>query len=221
MEGYFLKDARKDIIFRDADYEEKFRIKDGDSIKITVAYDGEEIVRRCRWIDEAHMNVGSTPFHMDEFMERQTAAGNRYEPVPNLEPMLDILFVEPGQKPRDVQIPISMSALRELVGGQLDIAPFGFRAATVHGLTGPAPSGKSAAFAICGLNDGQLASLHPYSAQQYKRELALREQAGAEKKPSVAVQLSQAKKAVAARDAAGNKDAQAKTAGRRISGEAL
>ncbi len=213
-------DARKDIIFRDADYREKFRIKDGDSIKITVAFDGEEIIRKCRWIDEAHLNVGTTPMHRDEFMERQTAAGNKYEPVPNPEPTLDILFVEPGQQPRDIQMPISMAALRDLLGGQPDISPLGYKAAVVYGITGPFD--KSGAYAVFGLNGDHLASLHPYSAQQYKREFALREQvAEANRKPSIAERLSDAKKAAAEINAAGAKEAAARNKARKAKVETL
>lgn len=113
-----MPDFRKDIIFRDTDYKEKFRIKDGDSIKITVAYDCEKLIRKCRWLDEAHMNVGSTCFHMDEFMEKATRVGNKYEPVPNQEPKLDVVIAESGKPPRDAVIDMSAAAIRELLGGE-------------------------------------------------------------------------------------------------------
>jgi hypothetical protein len=190
-----LIDARKDIVFRNTDYKPLFKIKDGDSIKITVAYDGEELVRKCRFLDETHMNVGSTCLHMDEFMERQTRVGNKYEPYPT-EPKLDILFVEPGQKPRDIEIPINMGALRELVGGQLDIVPLGYNTAIVCGITGSGAFDKSSAFAICGLNGDKLTSLHPYSAQKYKLEYTPQEKSSTVIKPSIHELLDDAKKAV-------------------------
>jgi hypothetical protein len=192
-----LIDARKDIVFRDENYKPKFTIKDGDSIKITVAYDGEEIIRKCRFLDESHMYVGSTCLHMDEFMEKQKRVGNKYEPVPNPEPMLDILFAERGQIPRDVEIPISIDALCELVGGPLDLAPLGKDAMIVRGITGSGTYDKSGAFAICGVNGENLTSLHPYQAQRYKLEYTPREQPAAvitEKKPSLIGRIAEAKK---------------------------
>ena len=205
-EDHAMTDARKDIVFRGEDYKEKFRIKDGDRIKITVAYDGEEIIRKCRFLDEAHMFVGSTCLHMDEFMERQTRVGNKYEPV-HTEPKLDILFVEPGQKPRDLEIPIDINALRVLVGGEPAMAPLNDHAVIVKGLIGGDVNKKSGAFAVCGLNDGALSSLHPYWAQKYKLEFAPRDRE--EKKPSIKEQLAGAQKAAAElnRVAAGDRPA--------------
>lgn len=167
-----MVDARKDIVFRDENYREKFRIKDGDSIKITVAYDGEVHIRKCRFLDETHMNVGSTCFHMDEFMERQRRAGNSYEPVMNGEPTLDILLVEPGQTPRDVSIPIHMAALSALIGGSVVVSPLNDHAAMVKGNAANDAMGKDVVFAICGLNGDMLTSLHPYWAQKYRRDYA-------------------------------------------------
>jgi hypothetical protein len=166
--------ARKDIIFRDEHYHEKFRIKDGDSIKITVDYDGEELVRKCRFLDAAHMEVGSSSntYHMDEFMERQTQAGNVYEPVPNPAPTLEVLFVEAGREPRETQVPIRITALRELVGGPLAMIPVGDTEAVVFANPGDGAFDKSGTFAVCGLNDGNLASILPYPARLFKRELS-------------------------------------------------
>jgi hypothetical protein len=190
-EANLLIDARKDIIFRDEHYKEKFRIKDGDSIKITVAYDGEELIRKCRFLDEAYMNVGSTCYHMDEFMEKQTQVGNKYEPVPNPEPKLDIIYAEPGLPVQDMEIPISLTALRELLGGQLEITPLDKSTAIVRGRHG------NGSIAVLGLDGDNLTSLHPYKAQMYKHGLAKRARAAAEKKPSIQEQLSDARKAVA------------------------
>jgi hypothetical protein len=76
-----MKDVRKDIIFRDTDYKEKFRIKDGESIKVTRGYDGEVVLRKCRFIDEAHVKVGNDYFHIDEYAEKSARAGNETEPI--------------------------------------------------------------------------------------------------------------------------------------------
>jgi len=163
-----MTDARRDIIFRDADYKEKFRIKDGESIKIIVAYDGEELIRKCRWIDEAHMDVGSTPFHMDEFMEKAARVGNKYEPIPGQEPKLDVLIAEPGKPPRDAEIPMRHAAIREIIGGEPEIVSEGKFSATIKGVNG------NGAILVCGINGSELTSLHPYVAQTQKRELAAR-----------------------------------------------
>ncbi len=219
-------DARKDIIFRDSAYNEQFRIKDGDSIKITVAYDGEELVRRCRWLDETHMEVGSAGcLHMDEFRDKQAAAGNKYEPVPNLKRKLDILFAEPGQPPRDAQISVNraVSALRKLLGGPLIMQTISNYAVKVWGNVGPGLYDKSDAFAICGLNNDNLASLHPYTARQYKREIALRMQVEneAEKKPSLKDLISEGKKKIAENSASAGIGIPNQAISRKRTGEAI
>jgi len=156
-----MPDVRKDIIFRDTDYKEKFRIKDGDSIKITVAYDGEVLIRKCRWIDEAHMNVGSTPFHMDEFMEKQTRVGNKYEPLPGQEPKLNVVIAETGKLTRHIEIPMTYAAMRELLGGKPEIVSTDKSSAVVTARNG------NGSVIVCGLHGGDLTNLHPYVAQRH------------------------------------------------------
>ena len=163
--------VRRDIIFRGSDYKEMFRIKDGDSIKITVAYDGEELIRKCRWLDEAHMDVGHTCYHMDEFMEKQTRVGNKYEPIPGKEPKLDIVVAEPGCAPYYAEIPMSNIALRNLLGGEPEII---FKDKSVANLMGVNGNGTIVAFGVRG---DYLTSLHPYIAQSEK--LAFAERASA------------------------------------------
>jgi len=197
-----IPDTRRDIIFRDADYKEKFRIKDGDSIKITVAYDGEEIIRKCRWLDEAHMNVGSTCFHMDEFMEKQTRVGNKYEPVPHQEPKLDVLIVEPGKPPHNAEIVMSLAAMSKIVGGTPEIVGINKDMAIVNNTYG------NGTFLICGMSDGQLTSLHPYAAQMKKRELENRVAARNEPdKLTLADRLETGKAKAAEHNAAGSRAA--------------
>ena len=161
-----MRDARNDIIFRDANYDVMFKIKDGDSIKITVAYDGEELVRKCRWLDETHLNVGDTCFHVDEFMEKQMKVGNRYEPVPGQEPVIDVVIAEPGKPPRYAELPMNRAAIREAIGGEPVVVGEDRFYALVRGGGG---NGTVIAF---GIKDGNLTSLHPYTAQTLKRELA-------------------------------------------------
>jgi len=163
-----MPDARKDIIFRDADYKEMFRIKDGDNIKITVAYDGEELIRKCRWIDEAHMNVGSTPYHMDEFMEKLTRVGNKFEPIPGQEPKIDVVIVELDGKPYDATIPMKYGALRSILGSEPKITQQDKSSAVLEGKSG------NGSVIVCGVSDGNITSLHPYVAQTRKRDLAAR-----------------------------------------------
>jgi hypothetical protein len=191
-----MKDARKDIVFRDENYKEKFRIKDGDSIKITVGYDGEELIRKCRFLDEAHMNVGNgNCYHMDEFMEKQAWAGNTYEPVPGLEPKLDVVIAEPGKPPRDAEIPLSLAALREIIGGEIEFVSKDKFCAVVQGANG------NGTVVALGVNGGDLTSLHPYDAQQQKRDLAERIPAAVEKKPTLAERLEAGKLKAAAHNA--------------------
>jgi hypothetical protein len=194
-EPILVFDARKDIVFRDERYKEKFRIKDGDSIKITVAYDGEEIVRKCRWLDETHMYVGSTCLHIDEFMEKQTRVGNKYEPVPNQEPKIDIVVAEPGKPPHDAEIPMGMLPLCEIIGGDVEVVSILRNTAVVKGI------GGNGTLVACGLSGENLTSLHPYEAQIYKRDLAERSPVPAEKKPKTLTQrLEAGKKKAAAHD---------------------
>ena len=159
-------DARNDIIFRDANYDVMFKIKDGESIKITVAYNGEELIRKCRWLDEAHLNVGDTCFHVDEFMEKQTKAGNKYEPIPDMKPVIDIVIAGPGSPPRYAELPMNRAAIKDAIGGEPVIVGEDRSYALVRGMNG------NGVVLACGFKDGNLTSLHPYTAQTLKRELA-------------------------------------------------
>ncbi|MCL2516934.1 MAG: hypothetical protein FWF15_00080 [Oscillospiraceae bacterium] len=194
-----MKDVRRDIIFRDEDYKEKFRIKDGDSIKITVAYDGEELIRKCRWLDEAHMNVGSTCYHMDEFMEKQMRIGNKYESIPDQEPKLDVVVAEPGKPPRDAVIPMTSAALREITGGEPEIIGKDKYSASVEGKNG------NGTVVICGISENYLTSLHPYVAQTKKHELAAAQE---NFKPTLADRLESGKAKAAEHNSAANKPPQ-------------
>lgn len=167
-----LEDKRKDIIFRDSDtYKEMFHIKDGDSIKLTLAFDGEEVVRKCRWIDEVHLYVGSTSYHIDEFATVMARNGNKYEPVPPGEPMLDIIAAKYGEPLKDAVVPMTEAAIRKLVGGD-------YTSEVLRNFDGKYTFGAllrgKVGMAVCGLGDDgkTLTSLHPYNAQMYKRELA-------------------------------------------------
>ena len=75
-----LRKARKGIRFIDPNYNEKFRITDGDLIRITHP-DGEQNIRPCRYIDDYHVEVGRTVYHICEFAERMEQNGNTVIPL--------------------------------------------------------------------------------------------------------------------------------------------
>ena len=187
-----MPDARREIVFRDERYKEKFRIKDGESIKITVAYDGEELVRKCRFINETHLTVGSSAFHIDELMERMKRVGNTCEPIPGQEPKIDIVIVQLGKPAREAEIPISRAAMREILGGEPEIV---CKDKFTASLTG---NGGGGTLIVCGINGGNLTSLHPYDAQKFRLELAERPAASASKKPPTLAERLDAGRAKAA-----------------------
>jgi hypothetical protein len=186
-----MKDVRKDIIFRDGDYNEKFRIKDGESIKVTLAnpFPGEPdvVTRKCRWIDETHTKIGSEHWHNDEYAEKSARVGNKIEPLPSFEPTIDILTAEYGEELRHIEIPMTEEAVKELVGPKLFkhyhgdeyvLEPLYVDGQGVNGEYGQRINAMIVrghdAIAVCGVGgDGNtLTSLHPYSEQTYKRELS-------------------------------------------------
>ena len=75
-----IEKARQDIRFVSSDYKELFRLPDGEQITI-IQSDGARQNFVCRYIDEAHVEVGDNLFHVCEFAERMERAGSRYEPT--------------------------------------------------------------------------------------------------------------------------------------------
>ena len=75
-----IRQARRGIRFITPNYEEKFRIADGDKIRITLS-DGEQIERSCRYIDDYHVEVGDNLFHICEFAERMEQNGSKVIPL--------------------------------------------------------------------------------------------------------------------------------------------
>lgn len=53
----------KEIRFIDPHYNERFKIKDGEQILISYP-DGEKKALTCKFIDEYHVIVGHTPYHI-------------------------------------------------------------------------------------------------------------------------------------------------------------
>lgn len=78
LDGH-LEKAEKGIRFIDSNYNELFKIPDGDKILITLS-NGERLERTCRYIDEYHTEVGNNLYHICEFAERMEQNGSTYEP---------------------------------------------------------------------------------------------------------------------------------------------
>ena len=79
LDGH-MRQARRGIRFIKPNYEEKFRIPDGEKIRITLS-DGEQIERTCRYIDDYHVEVGGCCFHICEFAERMEQNGSSVVPL--------------------------------------------------------------------------------------------------------------------------------------------
>ena len=75
-----LRNAENGIRFIDPNYNEKFRLGDGDKIKIHYAW-GEDEIKTCRYIDVYHLEVGSNLYHIAEFAEKMAAGGHSCEPL--------------------------------------------------------------------------------------------------------------------------------------------
>ena len=75
-----IKNAEKGIRFITPNYEEKFRIPDGDKIRIQLS-DGKTLDQTCRYIDEYHLEVGRNLYHICEFAERMEQNGNNVIPL--------------------------------------------------------------------------------------------------------------------------------------------
>lgn len=75
-----MRQAERGIRFIDPHYKEKFRIKDGDMIRITCT-DGSSMDRVCRYIDDYHVEVGHNLFHICEFAERMEESRNKVIPL--------------------------------------------------------------------------------------------------------------------------------------------
>lgn len=76
---HHIEEARKDIRFIDSGYKELFRLPDGEQVTITLA-SGEKLEETCRYIDETHLEVGRSLYHICEFAERMERNGNTYAP---------------------------------------------------------------------------------------------------------------------------------------------
>lgn len=75
-----IRSAEKGIRFITPEYKEKFRISDGEKIRITFS-DGEVKDRVCRYIDDSHVEVGDDLYHICEFAERMEQSGATFIPL--------------------------------------------------------------------------------------------------------------------------------------------
>lgn len=75
-----IRSAEKGIRFITPEYKEKFRINDGEKIRITFS-DGEVKDRVCRYIDDSHVEVGDDLYHICEFAERMEQCGATFIPL--------------------------------------------------------------------------------------------------------------------------------------------
>lgn len=75
-----IKKAEQGIRFITPDYAEKFRIPDGDTVRI-IPPEGEPWERVCRYIDDYHLEVGDNLYHICEFAERMEQSGNTVVPL--------------------------------------------------------------------------------------------------------------------------------------------
>ena len=75
-----IRSAEKGIRFITSEYKEKFRISDGEKIRITFS-DGEVKDRVCRYIDDSHVEVGDDLYHICEFAERMEQCGATFIPL--------------------------------------------------------------------------------------------------------------------------------------------
>ena len=63
-----IANAKKGIRFIDSNYNEKFRIPDGEQIKVKTD-DGCIFNKICRYVDDYHVEIGETLYHICEYAE--------------------------------------------------------------------------------------------------------------------------------------------------------
>ncbi len=163
-----MEDVRKDIRFINSDYRTLFTIKDGENIRFTSGFDGTESVKKCRWIDEMHTQIGSETYHNCQWAEICERNNHTFYPAVKPENKIDILSAKYGEDLKPDAIPMIESAVRRLVGGKYEVTPLKYQSGHVFGAL---LSGKDGII-VCGMSNGKLTSLHPYNVQSQKRELS-------------------------------------------------
>lgn len=74
-------DKPKEIRFIYPDYQEKFRIPDGEQVIVTYP-SGEKKAFVCKYLDETHALIGRRAYHICEYAERLEKLGARVYPFP-------------------------------------------------------------------------------------------------------------------------------------------
>ena len=77
---HHLMQAQKGIRFIDSHYNTKFRLPDGGKVVITEP-SGSKHFETCRYIDEYHVEVGRSLYHICEFAERMEQNGCTVKPL--------------------------------------------------------------------------------------------------------------------------------------------
>jgi hypothetical protein len=88
-----MKQAEHGIRFITPHYKEIFRLKDGDQIRI-ITDDGEKRDRTARYIDDYHVEIGSSLYHICEFAERMEELGRKVIPLRSSLPEKCFVYVE-------------------------------------------------------------------------------------------------------------------------------
>lgn len=86
LDGH-MKHAEKGIRFITPGYKEKFRIEDGDSVRVR-RFDGRVFDRVCRYIDDYHVEIGSELYHVCQFAELMERNGNTVIPLRSSLPLV-------------------------------------------------------------------------------------------------------------------------------------
>jgi hypothetical protein len=191
-----LEDKRKTIRFIDSSHNTLFTVKDGESIRVTVAYDGETKDLKCRYIDDVHMQLTGKyrdDWHICEFAEKMEQTGNKYEAIPGQEAKLNILAAKYGEPLQEAEIPMTEDAIKDIIGEYESEKLYGASNNHVGGMLLKGRDGV----AVCGIDGDTPTSLHVYLAQKYKREVSTEPPA----KQPVAGRLAEAKAEAAAHNA--------------------
>lgn len=92
-----IKRAEKGIRFITPDYKELFCVPDGDKIRITQS-DGTHIDRTCRYIDEYHLEVGNSLYHICQLAELMERNGSTIIPLRSALPEQCYVYLPTSQE---------------------------------------------------------------------------------------------------------------------------
>jgi len=77
--AYPNEDGKRDCRFIDPNYNKLFTVPDGGNVVLT-DIDGKRRVLPCKYIDDYHIAVGGSVYHICEFAERMHESGTVYQP---------------------------------------------------------------------------------------------------------------------------------------------